>query len=126
MGYRSDVTCIMYAADYKNKGAGLILTSWLKQNIHEADMQYFEFNETEALFIAEDWKWYESYPDIQRLEKLFNDFKEMFCHQGHDSLYAYELIRVGESYDDVETDEAGACVGRLSLSRCIRIDGIDD
>lgn len=126
MGYRSDVTCVMYTGDYKDKGAGMIMTSWLKQHIHENDMQHFEFHDTEVIFIAEDWKWYESYSDIQRLEKLFADFKEMFCHQGTNSLYAYEFIRVGENYSDVETDEAGAYVGRLSLSRCIRIDGIDD
>jgi len=33
---------------------------------------------------------------------------------------------VGENYDDVEHHEAGVCGGRLTLSRCIRIEGIDD
>lgn len=126
MGYRSDVTCIMYTNDPKDKGAGAIMTTWLKQHIHEDDMQCFEFHDTEVIFIAEDWKWYESYLPIQRLEKLFTDFQETFCHQHHDSLYGYEFIRVGEEYTDVEHHEAGVCGGRLVLSRCIRIEGIDD
>ena len=128
MGYRSDVTCIMYTQNPKDKGAGTVLNMWLKQNINDADMQYFEFHDTEVLFIAEDWKWYESYPDIQRLEKLFMDFKAAFCGEEnpYDCNYAYEFIRVGESYDDIETDEAGASMGRISLSRSIRIEGIDD
>jgi hypothetical protein len=126
MGYRSDVTCIMYTNDPKDKGAGAIMTTWLKQRIHDDDMQCFEFHDTEVIFIAEDWKWYESYTDIQRLEKLFTDFQETFCAERHDSKYGYEFIRVGEDYHDVDHYEAGVCAGRLSLSRCIRIEGIDD
>ena len=125
MGYRSDVTCIMYTQNPNDTGAGAVMTTWLKQRLHESDLQYFEFHDTEVIFIAEDWKWYETYPDIQRLEKVFDDFKETFCHQGWQSPYAYEFMRVGESYDDVETDMAGATMSRINLSRCIRIDGID-
>lgn len=126
MGYRSDVTCIMYTNDPKDKGAGAIMTTWLKQHIHDDDMQYFEFHDTEVIFLAEDWKWYPDYSEIKRLEKLFADFQETFCHQHHDSLYGYEFMRLGENYDDVEQRAAGVCAGRLSLSRCIRIEGIDD
>jgi len=126
MGYRSDVTCIMYTNDPKDKGAGAIMSAWLKHHIHKDDVQCFEFHDTEVIFIAEDWKWYESYTDIQRLEKLFADFQETFCHQHHDSLYGFEFMRLGENYDDVEQRAAGVRACRLSLSRCIRIDGIDD
>lgn len=122
MGYRSDVTCIMYTNDPKDKGAGAIMSAWLKQRIHDDDMQCFEFHDTEVIFIAEDWKWYESYTDIQRLEKLFADFQETFCHQHHDSLYGFEFMRLGENYDDVEQRAAGVRACRLRLSRSIHID----
>lgn len=127
MGYRSDVTCIMYTRNPTDNGAGAVMTTWLKQNIHESDMQYFEFHDTEVIFIAEDWKWYESYADIQRLEKLFNDFKETFCGDEiqYECDFAYEFMRVGENYDDIETYQAGASMSRISLSRCIRIEGIN-
>lgn len=126
MGYRSDVTCIMYTNDPKEKGAGAIMSAWLKHHIHDDEIEYFEFHDTEVIFLAEDWKWYPDYSEIKRLEKLFADFQEMFCAEHHDSKYGYELIRVGENYDDVEHHEAGVCGGRLTLSRCIRIEGIDD
>ena len=121
MGYRSDVTCIMYTNKPDDKGAGAIMTTWLKQHIHDDEIDYFEFHDTEVVFTAEQWKWYPDYPSIRRLEKLFADFQETFCAEHHDSKYGYEFMRVGESYDDVEHYEAGVCGARLSLSRSIDI-----
>ncbi len=127
MGYRSDVTCIMYTNKPDDKGAGAIMTTWLKQNIPETAIDYFEFHDNEVIFIAEDWKWYESYPEIQRLEKLFTEFDQTLCGGADgDGACCIEFMRVGESYDDVEVRDSNNSHGRLSLSRCIRIEGVDD
>jgi hypothetical protein len=127
MGYRSDVTCIMYTNDPKDKGAGAIMSAWLKHHIHDDDIQYFEFHDTEVIFLAEDWKWYESYLPIQRLMNLFTEFDQALCGGADgDGSCCLEFMRVGESYDDVEQHDSNNSHGRLSLSRCIRIEGIDD
>ncbi len=127
MGYRSDVTCIMYTNKPDDKGAGAIMTTWLKQHIHDDDIQYFEFHDTEVIFIVEDWKWYDGSSHVVRLEKLFTEFDQTLCGGADgDGACCLEIMRVGESYDDVELRDSNNSHGRLSLSRSIRMKGIDD
>lgn len=121
MGYRSDVTCVMYHVDKAAENT-LIIKEFIRQRITPELMEYFNFDDWGGVFEVEQWKWYESYSDIQMLEKLFNDYKEAFCEGGYASQYAIEYIRVGESYDDIETQEAGGTLGRLHVSRAIIID----
>jgi hypothetical protein len=123
MGYRSDVTALMYYKEDTPESKAIIkefIRQRVPSNIFESECFYYDG--WGVKFEAEQWKWYEIYTDIQILEKLFADYKEAFCHGGYDSLYAFEFVRVGESYDDIETDEAGASRGRLSDDRSIRID----
>jgi hypothetical protein len=123
MGYRSNVMCVMYASkpDGECDEAGMaFIKAWLKSHIAEEDKELFEFNDDMVVFSVEDWKWYESYPNIQRLDKLFEDFMEL-CDEG--SNYRMEFMRVGESYDDVEVRESDTSQGWLRLSRSVYIDG---
>ena len=123
MGYRSDVTCIMYTNKPDDKGAGAIMTTWLKQHIHEDDMDSFEFRDTEVIFIAESWKWYDNYLPIQRLMNLFTEFDQALCGGADgDGSCCLEFMRVGENYDDVEHHDSSNSHGRLSLNRSIQID----
>lgn len=125
MGYRSDVTCIMYTNKPDDKGAGAIMTTWLKQRIHDdgTDIDYFEFHDTEVIFRAEQWKWYESYPTVQRLMNLFTEFDQALCGGADgDGACCLEFMRVGENYDDVELHDSNNSHGRLRLSRSIHID----
>lgn len=123
MGYRSDVTCIMYTNKPDDKGAGAIMSTWLKQHIHEDDMDSFEFRDTEVIFIAESWKWYDNYLPIQRLMNLFTEFDQALCGGADgDGECCLEFMRVGENYDDVEHHDSNNSHGRLSLSRSIQID----
>ncbi len=123
MGYRSDVMCVMYASEPNGerdeKGMAFI-KAWLNTRIAEEDKELFEFNDNTVVFSVENWKWYESYPDIQRLDKLFEDFMEL-CERG--SNYRMEFIRVGENYDDVEMRDSDNAHGLLRLKRSIYIDG---
>jgi hypothetical protein len=127
MGYRSDVMCIMYARDAKNvdkvdAGGMTFIKAWLNSRLNEEEKNLFEFDlDDMVVFSVEQWKWYESYPDIQRLDRLFEEFMEL-CDTSN-SGYHMEFMRVGESYDDVETRYSDWNHGLLSLHRSIYIDG---
>ena len=121
MGYRSDVTALMYGRENTPENTAII-KEFIRQRINDDVSHYFDYDGWGVKFEAEQWKWYDTYADIQMLEKLFAEYKEAFCEGGYDSLYAFEFVRVGESYDDIETDEAGCNQGRLSVSRSIVID----
>lgn len=123
MGYRSDVTCVMYASQpngERDEAGMAFVKAWLNTHIAEEDKELFEFNDNTVVFSVEQWKWYDSYSDIQRLEKLFEDFMEL-CDEG--SNYRMEFIRVGENYDDIETRDSYNAHGLLKLKRSIYIDG---
>lgn len=126
MGYRSDVMCIMYAADafgHTDKGGMAFVKAWLKNRLandeHEM-LERFDFQDDMVVFEAQGWKWYESYSDIQRLDKLFADFR-MLCDES-DNTYHIEFIRIGENIDDIEIRESNHCRGWLRVSRSIYID----
>ena len=121
MGYRSDVVALMYSREDTPENKAII-REFIRQRVTPELMEYFDFDGWGAVFEVEQWKWYESYDDIQMLEKLFKEYQEAFCEGGYDAAYAFELIRVGESYDDIETDEAGCGQGRLRVDRRIAVD----
>lgn len=121
MGYRSDVVALMYSKGDKPENRAMI-KEFVRQRVTPELMENFDFDGWGVKFEAEQWKWYEGYADIQMLEKLFDEYKEAFCEGGYESQYAYEFVRVGESYDDIETDEAGCSQGRLSVDRTICVE----
>ena len=121
MGYRSDVVALMYSKGGTPEEVAII-REFIRQRVTPELMKYFDFDGWGAVFEVEQWKWYDSYADIQMLEKLFKEYQDTFCEGGYAAAYAYEFVRVGESYDDIETHEAGAEQGRLSVDRFIRIE----
>lgn len=124
MGYRSDVVALMYDKGNTPEDKAMI-KEFIRQRVTPDLLEHFDFDGWGAVFEVEQWKWYESYADIQMLEKLFEEYQEAFCGGGgmdYDCKYAFEFIRVGESYDDIETNEAGHSLGRLSVARYIRIE----
>jgi hypothetical protein len=121
MGYRSDVVALMYSKEDTPESKAII-KEFIRQRINDNLTDYFDYDGWGVEFRAEHWKWYESYDDIQILEKLFADYQDAFCEGGHDSQYAFEFIRVGESYDDIETHEAGCNQCRLRVDRSIYVD----
>ena len=135
MGYRSNVTCIMYAVNRKeNPGEQAIVNAWIKQRIPDMkelnglDLHsYFEFEKDKAVFKVEAWKWYPDYDEIKALETIFKEFSETFCTapssgEQDDCAYAIEFIRVGEDYTDIEYRSFGNTRDRLNVHRTIIID----
>ena len=124
MGYRSDVVALMYSKGGTPEEVAII-REFIRQRVTPELMEYFDFDGWGAVFEVEHWKWYEGYADIDLLEKLFKEYQDAFCNGrgvDYDCKYAYEFVRVGESYDDIETHEAGAAQSRLSVARSIRIE----
>lgn len=124
MGYRSDVVALMYSVENLPEN-NLMVKEFIRQRVTPDLMEYFDFDGWGVQFEAEHWKWYTGYADIDMLEKLFADYQDAFCNGrgvDYDCKYAYEFVRVGESYDDIETHEAGAEQGRLCVMRSIRVD----
>jgi len=121
MGYRSDVVALMYGKENTPESTAII-KEFIRQRVTPDLFEYFDFDGWGAKFEIEQWKWYDNYPDIQMLEKLFKEYQDAFCEGGYSSAYAYEFVRVGESLDDIEKHDAGAEQGRLSVDISIEVD----
>lgn len=123
MGYRSDVTCIMYG---KGKAEQIIINEWIRQRIAGRDDEdSFQLTDDLARFDAEQWKWYPDYNDVKFLNNLFNEFVDTFIEgEGdNDPQYALEFVRVGEDYSDIESRYEGRCEFRLHVARVIEVLG---
>lgn len=121
MGYRSDVAALMYSKGGTPEEVAII-REFIRQRVTPELMEHFDFDGWGAVFEVEQWKWYPDYDSIKMLEKLFDEYRGAFCEGGYDAAYAFEFVRVGESYDDIETNEAGHSEGRLRVDRSIRIE----
>ena len=127
MGYRSDVTMIMYpSADHRDKFAALKL--YVDENlpdefevIGEGDRRYLHCH-------IEGVKWYNSYEEVDKYNKLFSEWDGMFTDpdpdptQDHESMFHYEFIRIGEAYEDVEYHQSYGADHVLNMSREVYID----
>lgn len=101
MGYSSEVTI---AIAFKTKDAldAFIAPRLLQEEI-ASNKEYFErseYHDSVLVFHAEDWKWYDSYPDVQAILELMH---EVPTYGG-----AYRFMRIGEDVGDIEqTDSYG-------------------
>lgn len=76
-------------------------------------------------FKAEQWKWYDSYSDIQRIEELWTAYRryaETPSNEDADQLNG-SFIRIGENDDDIESRSFGSAFGGdVSVCRSISCD----
>ena len=129
MGYRSSVVCLMYGNN--DIGDNTIVKEFVRSRVeaYEGDgaghvKASFNYDGWGVKFQADDWKWYESYQDIQFLEALFDEFEELVIGDDRsETSYALEFVRIGEDTDDIEERMRGAIEGRLYITRCISVDG---
>jgi len=129
MGYRSNVVCLMYGNN--DIGDNTIVKEFVRSRVEaysgEASAHVkdaFDYNGWGVMFSCKDWKWYDSYPDIQFLENLFDEFEELLIgDDASNTSYALEFVRLGEESDDIEERMRGAIEGRTWISRCIEVDG---
>ena len=118
MGYRS-VVGIMFKRDNKDapsiptvlalaKTKGILQGETLGQYWDAKD---YGWNDDKFLFFVSDVKWYEGYPDVQAMEKLY-EFVESLNELTEDNAaltYAYSgmFCRLGENDDDTEQKSFG-------------------
>ena len=135
MGYRSSVVCLMYGNN--DIGDNTIVKEFVRSRVEAytgsnmvsyADVNVikdaFDYSGWGVKFQADDWKWYDSYADIQFLEQLFDEFEELVIgDDASETSYALEFVRVGEEIEDIEQRMRGAIEGRLYITRCISVDG---
>lgn len=124
MGYRSEVAIAFYTHDPKHNG---VVSLWLKSNFPFddwgiTDREFIEKSTPNYSFVfhVHDIKWYEGYPAVERMNKLVEDFAELFCN-GLSPVAACEFMRSGESDDDIESEQYGDVDHVLSISKRIDV-----
>ena len=120
MGYRSDIAAAFYAA---NKKDFPVIKLWLMENFpvdtfHD-NIQWFD----RGLIVQDSHtKWYDSYPEVAAFDEAAFKFRTMFCSDNENTARgAYEFVRIGENYDDVETEYSGDCDYMIDVVRTIQI-----
>ncbi|MCH9839249.1 hypothetical protein K0U83_26545 [bacterium] len=121
MGYRSEVTAVFYAQGVdewpllKLFVAENFPKGWVDilEEVHNRDTSGFVFR-------VSDYKWYDSYPEVQ----AFREFEERFfaldkCING---AWAWEFVRIGEDYSDIENRCSNHAGYVLSVVRRAEID----
>ena len=130
MGYRSDVTILIYGET--NEVVAFVAGERLKKkpateyhpldepltDRHESNK--FEYDSTTVLeFIWWDIKWYDTYPEIDYWERLMSLWADAFSTTS----LCMEVARVGENSDDIITDYYGDNPEYfLNVSRAITTD----
>jgi hypothetical protein len=125
MGYRSDVTAIIYPDGGEHSALNynklkLLMNTTFKELFDEwGGVREFsdgwEWNDDVLVlqFTATSVKWYDSYPDVQRFVKFLGEVQELE--------YQYEFMRVGEEDTDIEYDSTGDANGYLCVRREIEV-----
>lgn len=106
MGYRSDVTMVMYtSADHKDKFAALKL--YVDENLPD---QFEVVGEGDGRYLychINEVKWHGRYEEVDVYTRAFCEWESMFIDEADlqgAPIFHYEFMRVGEDMDDVEYD----------------------
>jgi hypothetical protein len=130
MGYRSDVTMIMYpSADHRDKFAALKL--YVDENLPDEFKVVGEGDRRYLHCYIDGVKWYDSYEEVDTYSKLFSEWDELFATPDDpsakegwqaDTIFQYEFMRIGEDYEDVEYHQSYGADHALNMSREVYID----
>jgi hypothetical protein len=105
MGYRSEVKAVVYPTNRqqnKDKYEQLrFLMGTTFKDVFDEWSNHFRWNDKQyvLVFEAEDVKWYETYPEVQRIEAFLDEVRDLE--------YETEFVRVGEEEGDIETNYSG-------------------
>ena len=120
MGYRSDVKALIYPLGGEHNLLEYdklkLLFNTTFQDVFEAwGEDYFSWNDKHRVleFDANSVKWYDSYPEVQRLTKFLSEVQDLG--------YEYEFLRIGEEVEDVEEDSSGDSQGFMYVERTIQV-----
>ena len=130
MGYRSDVTIIMYPSKgHRDKFAALKL--YVDENLPDEFKVIGEGDRRYLHCYIDGVKWYDSYEEVDTYSKLFSEWDELFADPDDpsakeglqaDTIFQYEFMRIGEDYEDVEYHQSYGADHALNMSREVYID----
>ena len=118
MGYRSDVTIVMYP---KRKEDFALLKLYAdetfpdKFEVHERDE-----GDKYLLLEIDSVKWYEGYEEVDVYTRAFSEWDTLFRDEAEpddEPLFHYEFLRIGEDYEDIVKDCSGYCDHILGVDR---------
>jgi len=110
MGYRSDVTIVMYPKREEDFAALKLYADETfpdKFEVHEDNNRIRGFRY--LLLEIDSIKWYEGYEEVDVYTRAFSKWDTMFedeyePEQG--SIFHYEFVRLGEDYEDIVYDRS--------------------
>jgi len=118
MGYRSEVSSVIYAkkdimdkfkTDYSDKLKALEVHF---ENNKDEGMSYESNSDYDIIFLkGSSWKWYETYTDV----KAWHELMDLATERG----LSVEFVRIGEDYEDIEVDYINDSECYLSVERFI-------
>ena len=123
MGYRSNVSIAFYTQN-KDKLPFAAIKLWFDENFAKTcpDPDHIDEGEDHIVVHYNDWKWYESYPEVHAVNDAMALFDETFNTDDRDSHAVREFVRVGEEPNDVEEDRSDYHEWRLTVSRTIHFE----
>jgi hypothetical protein len=121
MGYRSEITAVFYA---RGADEWPLIKLFFAENFPKDWVENLEEvhhgNRSGFVFGVSDYKWYDSYPEVQ----AFNEFEEKFkdLEKCADGTWSCEFARIGEDYNDIENTSSDHADYVLSVIRRVEID----
>ena len=125
MGYRSDVTIIMYPSEnHRDKFAALKL--YVDENLPDEFEVIGEGDKRYLHCFMDGVKWYDDFEDVEIYNNLFSEWDKMFADPDDPiaeeglrakPIFNYEFMRIGENYDDIAYDCNSGADNILSVDR---------
>jgi hypothetical protein len=110
MGYRSDVTIVMYP---KRKEDFNMLKLYVDETFPDEFEVHEDNNRIEGfrylMLEFDSIKWYEGYEGVDVYTRAFSEWDTMFRDEYEPesgTLFHYEFMRIGEDYDDIVYDRS--------------------
>jgi hypothetical protein len=125
MGYRSVVEAVFYT---RNEEEYPLLKLYVDENFPKSEelregLKPIKANNVWGChFIADNVKWYESYPEIQEFNEFVVKFNQLLMeNERARPTWAYEFVRLGEQSDDVEEERSDNAEFILCVRREIEL-----
>ena len=127
MGYRSVVEAVFYT---RNEEEYPLLKLYVEENFPK----FWKDEDIDCLtpikannvwgchFIADNVKWYESYPEIREFNEFVVKFNQLLTeNERARPTWAYEFVRIGEDTSDIEEERSDNADFILSVCREIQL-----
>jgi len=107
MGYRSDITVVIYGSECnaeKYEALRVLMPTTFAEayGMWDGCAEWDTLHKT-LIFRIEDVKWYETYPEVTAFTKMLETLTDELD-------YNYEMVRLGENYEDIEQTFGGSDV----------------